>query len=212
MNPMLLATLGIPLIKGAVGAIGNIGSKKEIEELEGKEPNIYTPSSIEEYVNSPVSEEFLSQIANQAAQRVGTSVGALTKGGLATMGKIPTLMQNEARQDQSNIAQIAQLEKQAALVGGEYSKRNQDNELLSWQQKMSGSQSKRSDMMKYLMDGVTDMGRSVLASDYAGFFDDNSAGAEPNIYDPTSGGGQYPKRKSAYPVYDGSVPIFDFNN
>jgi len=129
------------------------------------------------------------------------------------------MMQNEARQDQSNISQINQLEKQAALVGGEYSKRNQDNELLSWQQQKQGEEMRRADMMKYIMGGLSSVGSNVLAGNYAGVFDGMGGGGNGNPSFKTDGGmgttpydGGATQPQVQQPQYDNSLPLFDFMN
>ena len=214
-----IASAAMPLVKAGFGAIGNINSKKRLNELEGEKVNISTPSSIQQYVDAPISEKYLQQIADQASQRVGTSVNALQKGGLAAMGKIPSLMQNEARNDAALQADLGDREKQALLTGGQYESRTQDAARRDWEQQMQGEQMRRADMMKYIMGGLGEAGGNVLAANYAGAFDGLFGGGGNGTTEfkmgttPYSGGATEPRLKpEPKPKYDNSVPLFSFVN
>ena len=174
---------GVLMGAGAItGAVGSSKAKKELAELEKNKVNIGVPSSIKEYVNSPVSEKYLQQIADQASQRVGTSINALQKGGLASMGKLPMLMQNEARNDMALQADLADRSKQALLVGGQYEARSQDAARKDWEQQMQGEQARRAEGQKYMWSALNEMGRLGMATDWDSLGGEEGSSEDNNGY------------------------------
>ena len=188
-----LAAMGIQAAQGIAAGVRGHKAKKELAEIEKNKKNITTPSIIEEYVKNPITAENRQFIADQAAQRVGTSVGAMSKGGLATMGGLSTMMANEARNDSKLQSDFSQLEREAALVGGQYASRTQDAARRDWEQQMQGAQLNIADNRKIATQAFTNLGSTAISAGYAGMFNGgnglfgnggNGGGAEASIPQP----------------------------
>lgn len=110
-----LAASAVPnVMKTGTGIMQMIAGKRALDDLEGQEPDIYTPSAFRQRVIEPVAESRLAALDEGAQRRTGQSVGALQRGGSrALIGGLNSVLDSERRFNRQTQAKVDQARNQA---------------------------------------------------------------------------------------------------
>lgn len=195
-------SLGSTLFKGLAGNKQRKDAQREIDNLEGQEPEIAVPMAYQNLVSEPVAEEYIQIQEDNAARRTGQTVGALKYAGArGIMGGLNKALDSERNQERGRIAGYEQERKQAmgrlASQQADVQRRKMQNYLsklnAARQAKMAGQQN-----ISSAFSDVSQIGQSIIAGQLQSGEDTNWFG--------DSGGGQRGANQSTVNLPGKSVP------
>ena len=108
------ASLGGTLFKGIIGNKQRKEAQRELDELEGQEPDIYVPKALRSVAREPIAEEFMEVSEDNAARRTGGSLRALKSAGArGILGGVESVMEGERQQEARRVGDYEQQRKAA---------------------------------------------------------------------------------------------------
>lgn len=204
-------SLGSTLFKGLAGNKQRKDAQREIDNLEGQEPEIAVPMAYQNLVSEPVAEEYIQIQEDNAARRTGQTVGALKYAGArGIMGGLNKALDSERNQERGRIAGYEQERKQAmgrlASQQADVQRRKMQNYLsklnAARQAKMAGQQN-----ISSAFSDVSQIGQSIIAGQLqsgedTNWFGNSDSGASTGGNASTGGGTSTGKVKLPIPKID----------
>ena len=137
-----LASSAVPnVMKTGTGIMQMIAGKRALEDLEGEEPDIYTPSAFRQRVIEPVAESQIASMQEGAQRRTGQSVGALQSGGTrAILGGLNRVLDEERQFERQTQAMVDQERNRALSQLAQADMTTQQRKDQRYQQKLGAAQ------------------------------------------------------------------------
>jgi hypothetical protein len=177
-----LASSALPtLAKAGTGIFQAIEGKRAVEELEGQEPDIYTPSAFRQRVIEPVAESQIASLEEGAQRRTGQSVGALQSGGSRTLlGGLSSVLDDERQFARKTQAMVDQERKRALGELARADMNTQQRRQQVYQQKMAAAQNLRNAGLSNVVgatESIGQVGQQLAMGDLMGYFDQGGTGS-----------------------------------
>lgn len=174
-----LAASAVPnVMKTGTGIMQMIAGKRALEDLEGKEPDIYTPSAFRQRVIEPVAESQLAAMQEGAQRRTGQSVGALQSGGSrAILGGLNQVLDEERQFERQTQAMVDQERKRALSQLAQADMTTQQRKDQRYQQKLGAAQNlvnAGSQNVIGAAESQGQLGQQLAMGDMMGYFDTSS--------------------------------------
>jgi len=192
-----LAASAVPnVMKTGTGIMQMIAGKRALKDLEGKEPDIYTPSAFRQRVIEPVAESQIASMQEGAQRRTGQSVGALQSGGTrAILGGLNSVLDEERQFERQTQAMVDQERNRALGALAEADMTTQRRQQQRYQQKLGAAQNLANAGSTNVMgaaESVGQFGQQIALGDMMGYFSGKETTGErdpaPNVTAPDTRG------------------------
>lgn len=173
-----LAASAVPnVMKTGTGIMQMIAGKRALEDLEGNEPDIYTPSAFRQRVIEPVAESQIASMQEGAQRRTGQSVGALQSGGSrAILGGLNQVLDEERQFERQTQAMVDQERKRALSQLAQADMTTQQRRDQRYQQKLGAAQNlvnAGSQNVVGAAESQGQLGQQLAMGDMMGYFPSN---------------------------------------
>jgi len=169
------------VMKAGTGIMQMIAGKRALDDLEGKEPDIYTPSAFRQRVIEPVAESQIAAMQEGAQRRTGQSVGALQSGGTrAILGGLNRVLDEERQFARKTQAMVDQERNRALSALAQADMTTQKRKDQRYQQKLGAAKNLQNAGISNMVGAAESqgqLGQQLAMGDLMGYFPSNNKAA-----------------------------------